>query len=444
MKTIPTGRSLVLLVGPSGGGKSTFAQEHFQPWEVVSSDAIRLELSKGDIYRMDKIEATLNELHARIRWKLENNQRVVVDATHVRNKDRRYVARIGQEMNAPVIYVVINRDGAIKHKQAGWRANVIEGGKTLIDRMEETFVANEESILSGDSGMAKLVVDTRVDKFHVAQELPRDPDAILPFLLDQGFEYVRVIGDVHGNMDGMKQALRGVDDRGVTFFLFLGDVVDYGKDTLETANLAYHLVSQGQAAMVRGNHERKIARWISNPDTWKGSATHGNNVTMNQLKAMRQKARFRWRDRFLSLVELCPDWIQIGNVMFTHAAVHRKAWNNPIFRAPHESSMEVYSMFGQITGEKDERGYPVRLYDWVDDLPMGSTAVVGHAVLSVDEPVEKRGKGGGRAIMLDTGSSKNMEEFDDRRGHLSWLDFDILEPRKAKPKLMPRRFGRET
>ena len=33
--------SLVLLIGASGSGKSTFARKHFLPTEIVSSDACR-------------------------------------------------------------------------------------------------------------------------------------------------------------------------------------------------------------------------------------------------------------------------------------------------------------------------------------------------------------------------------------------------------------------
>ena len=38
--TIPT-LSLVVLIGASGSGKSSFARKHFLPTEVISSDACR-------------------------------------------------------------------------------------------------------------------------------------------------------------------------------------------------------------------------------------------------------------------------------------------------------------------------------------------------------------------------------------------------------------------
>jgi protein phosphatase len=40
--------SLVVLIGSSGAGKSTFARKHFLPTEVVSSDACRAMLSDDE------------------------------------------------------------------------------------------------------------------------------------------------------------------------------------------------------------------------------------------------------------------------------------------------------------------------------------------------------------------------------------------------------------
>jgi protein phosphatase len=42
--TIPK-LSLVVLIGPSGPGKSTFARKHFLPTELLSSDACRAMVS---------------------------------------------------------------------------------------------------------------------------------------------------------------------------------------------------------------------------------------------------------------------------------------------------------------------------------------------------------------------------------------------------------------
>ncbi len=40
--------SLVVLIGPSGSGKSSFARMHFLPTEVISSGACRAMVSKSD------------------------------------------------------------------------------------------------------------------------------------------------------------------------------------------------------------------------------------------------------------------------------------------------------------------------------------------------------------------------------------------------------------
>ena len=429
-KIVQLGPSLVVLIGPSGAGKSHFCDEHFEPREVVSSDAIRLEFT-GDLRRQDKNDAVFREFHRRIEVKLAVGQRVVADATNIRNRDRREVAEIGKMLDVPVTYVVINRSMQSKHQTGGWRNDVFKKGRPLMEAMEETFQANEETILSGDHGLADQVVDTRVDDFEVAQMLPRTH--IASHLLDRGFEYVRVFGDVHGNMSALELVLEGVDDRGVTYFLSLGDLVDYGSDTLLAAHLMSTIVGRGEGIAVRGNHERKIRNWIvqerQEKGSFRGRLSHGNDVTTNQLLAMSPRERIFYENAILRLVELSPDWIMIGNMMFTHGAVHHRMWGNTLFRPNPNSPLEVYSLFGETTGQTDpDTGFPVRKYDWVHEIEPGFEAVVGHAILDREAPVVLRGRKGGNAVFLDTGSGKEG-------GKLSWMDYEIVDRRGRAPRL---------
>ena len=438
MKTIPIGKVLLVLVGPSGSGKSTFSQ-NFNPREIVSSDAIRQELL-GDIRRQDRAAEVFAEYHHRIRTKLRFGMRVIADATQLRDRDRKAVAMIGKEENAKVIYIVINRSVEEKTETGGWRNDIRVKGMSLIEKHEDIFNSNEKRILNGDHDHADMVIDTRVDEFDIVHPLTRNPNALLIDLQSRGFNGIRVIGDVHGNLEGFHKATDAPEG---TFFIFLGDIIDYGKDTLQASDFVLALVKQGKAISLRGNHERKIVNWImgTRGDGFKGNISHGNNVTVEALEGMPVDKRRAWEDRFLELVDLSPDHIQIGEKwMFTHGAVDRFMWGDTIFRLPKNSKIESMAMFGQTTGEFVD-GYPVRKNDWVNDLKPTQTAVVGHNVHSVEAPVVITNPDGGQAVMLDTGSSKSLNDV---AGKLSWMDLDIqMDDESPVPFITFNSFGSE-
>src|ERR1051326_1142327 len=164
MKKIPLGPVIVELIGPSGSGKSAFAQSFavHDKYEVVSSDALR-ERFAGDRRRQDRNDLVYNEFDRQICMRLEQGKRVVADATHIRDSARRRTAKLARKYGAKVIYVVLDRSIAAKFHTAGWRADVKVGGKGLIERDDEVFLANRQKILAGDSGLADLVIDTRKD-----------------------------------------------------------------------------------------------------------------------------------------------------------------------------------------------------------------------------------------------------------------------------------------
>ena len=80
--------SLVLLVGPSGSGKSSFARKHFLPTEVVSSDLCRALVSDDENDQSATADA-FDVLHTLVRKRLARGKLVVVDATNVQPESRR-------------------------------------------------------------------------------------------------------------------------------------------------------------------------------------------------------------------------------------------------------------------------------------------------------------------------------------------------------------------
>src|SRR4051812_37119224 len=75
--------SLVVLIGASGSGKSTFAAKHFLPTEIISSDKARGLVSDNETDQ--GVTADAFELVRAIAEKrLKNRRLAVIDATNVR------------------------------------------------------------------------------------------------------------------------------------------------------------------------------------------------------------------------------------------------------------------------------------------------------------------------------------------------------------------------
>lgn len=432
------GPTLVVLVGPSGSGKTTFAKA-FAPQEVVSTDALRQELA-DDLRRQDMNDVVMNEFDRRLSLRLELGKRAVADATHLRDTARKRTARLAAKYGAKLVYVVVNRSLPAKLAHAEWRAGVKVGGKDLIIAHEETFCANEAKILNGD-GLGALVIDTRKTVPDIVLPLRRDPYGTWPVeqaplhdILSRGYRGLLVVGDIHGNVEGLRKMIaRARSER--LFLLSLGDIVDYAPGTLETAEIMADVVFDGEGAAVLGNHERKILRWVqreriegvyTNENGFTGELSEGNAVTVNQLAAMTDQDRLRWETRFFGLCDLMPHFYRMPRYLFAHGAATRRMFEATEFRFSPNTIEESYAVFGETTG-KFINGFPERIYDWVDAIPPRMTVVVGHDCRCQTYPLVQVGAAGGRALFLDTGSSK-PDRFPD--GRLSGLALDIEHQKK--------------
>jgi hypothetical protein len=219
-----------------------------------------------------------------------------------------------------------------------------------------------------------------------------------------------VIGDVHGNLDDLKPMVVEANLREQNI-LFLGDIIDYGDHNLAVMDLIYDLVRRGKARMVWGNHERKITRWIDSDfgRGFKGVISVGMAKTVDEINAaaandssFEDRFKARWRMLYSNSRQhfVCREWL------FTHGAATPAMWKM--------SGHSLNGFHGNMAffGEVDEvnpmreDGFPNRTYRWIDSIPAQHTVVVGHDHRDKTQPLMVTNDAGGRAIFLDTGSSK--------------------------------------
>ena len=99
--------SLVVLVGVSGAGKSTFARERFKPTEVISSDFCR-GLVADDENDQSATADAFEVLHFIVGKRLAAGRLTVVDATNVQVDARRSLVALAREHDVLPTAIVLD------------------------------------------------------------------------------------------------------------------------------------------------------------------------------------------------------------------------------------------------------------------------------------------------------------------------------------------------
>lgn len=99
--------SLVVLVGPAGAGKTTFARARFRPTEVLSSDAFRAMLADDEAdQRVNR--AAFELLHLATAGRLAGRRLTVIDATNVTHAARRTLLDLARAARRPAVAIVFD------------------------------------------------------------------------------------------------------------------------------------------------------------------------------------------------------------------------------------------------------------------------------------------------------------------------------------------------
>ena len=402
--------SLVVLVGASGAGKSTFAAKHFLPTEVLSSDTLRGWVSDDPADQSATADAFV-ALHHLARTRLRRGRLTVVDATNVRAEDRRDYVRIAREFHALPVAIVLKTPPDVCRDRNAARGDRAFGYDVVRKQAEQVRRGLKGLRREGFRHVWTLGGVEAVD----AATVTRQPLWCRAYVDDAGpFD---LIGDVHGCVDELRTLLGRLGytpDRAGGFTppagrkaVFVGDLVDRGPDSVGVLRTVMTMCEAGDAYCVPGNHDVKLMRALRGKDVRR---THGLGETLAQIDALPDGERGRFSDEVAGFIDGLVSHLVLdgGRLVVAHAGLPESMQGRGSGR------VREFCLYGDTTGSQTPEGLPERL-DWAADYA-GEAAVV-HGHVAVSEAVWRN-----NVLDLDTGCV-----FGGKLSALRWPERDVVQ-----------------
>jgi len=373
--------SLVVLIGVTGSGKSTFARAHFRPTEVISSDFCR-GLVADDENDQSATPAAFEVLQFIAGQRLKAGRLTVVDATNVQPEARRDLVMLAREHDVLPVAIVLD----LPEKLCADR------NRTRPDRDFGPHVLRRQrgQLRRGLRGLGREGFRT-VHVLSTPEEVEAAVIRKTRLYSDLRHEAgpFDVIGDVHGCRAELEQLLtelgyeidRDVAGRPVNArhhpegrrAVFVGDLVDRGPDTPGVLRLVMGMVAAGTAFCVAGNHEAKLLKALRGKNV---KRSHGLDASMEQLDAETDEFRAgaaAFIDGLISHYVLDG-----GRLVVAHAGLIER------YHGRASGRVREFCLYGQTTGETDEYGLPVR-YPWAAEYRGRAVVVYGHTPVPAAE-----------------------------------------------------------
>ncbi len=383
--------SLVVLVGVSGSGKTTFARQHFGPFEVISSDFCRGLVADDENDQAASADA-FDVLGYIAGKRLAAGRLTVVDATNVQPAARKQFVELARAHDVLPVAIVLDLPKNLCAQRNTNRPDRAFGAQVIARQHDQLRRSLRSLSREGFRKVHVLRSPAQADAAVVVRErlLTDYRDRTGPF---------DVIGDVHGcrteleallgklgytlTRDEAGRAVDAAPPDGRTA-LFLGDLVDRGPDSPGVLRLVMGMVAAGHALAVPGNHENKLTRALSGRNV---QVSHGLAETLSQLagedEAFRQDVAGFCHGLVSHLV------LDGGRLVVAHAGL-KEAYHG---RA--SGRVRSFALYGDTTGETDEFGLPVR-YPWAHDYRGRAMVLYGHTPTPDPEWVNN-------TLCLDTG-----------------------------------------
>lgn len=381
---------LIVLVGVSGSGKSTFARTHFKPTEVISSDFCRGLVSDDDNDQSATADA-FDVLHYIVGTRLRRGLLTVVDATSVQSADRAKLVKLAKSHDVLVDAIVLDvpLSVAVERDQQRTDRNV---GKRVIERQHRDVHRSLSRIKREGFRRVHILRDPdEMAGVRIVREKSWNDRTELAGPFD-------IIGDIHGCAGELRTLLTelgwqleyaGDQAIGATHpegrqAVFVGDLVDRGPDTPGVLRLVMGMVAAGTALCVAGNHEVKLVRALKGSNV---KRNHGIAESLDQLALETEEFR---ADALTFMDGLISHYVlDEGKLVVAHAGLKQD------YHGRSSGRVRAFALYGDTTGETDEYGLPIR-HPWAQEYRGAAVVVYGHTPMPRTEWVNN-------TICLDTG-----------------------------------------
>ncbi len=383
--------SLVVMVGVTGSGKSTFARAHFKPTEVISSDFCR-GLVADDENDQSATAAAFEVLHFIVGQRLKAGRLTVIDATNVQPEARRELVTLAREHDVLPAAIVLDLPEKLCAERNQGRPERDFGPHVLRRQRGQLRRGLGHLRREGFRTVHVLTTPEQVGAVTIARTR-----------LYSDLRHERgpfdVVGDVHGCRAELEQLLAalgydidrdaagrpvGASHAGGRRAVFVGDLVDRGPDTPGVLRLVMGMVTAGTAFCVAGNHEVKLLKALRGKNV---KRAHGLDASMEQLDLETDEFRAEV-DRFID--GLIGHYVlDGGRLVVAHAGLIER------YHGRASGRVRDFCLYGQTTGETDEFGLPVR-YPWATEYRGRAVVLYGHTPVPAAEWLNN-------TLCLDTG-----------------------------------------
>jgi len=379
--------SLVLLVGASSSGKSTFAKNHFLSTEVISSDYCRALVS-DDENNLSATTPAFEVLYFIAEKRLKLGKLTVIDALNLRKEDRARLLQLAKDNYALAAAIVLETPIKKLFERHDKRTDR-HFSKNVIERQYDDFKRTCKTIER--EGFSYVYFTNPEEEVNIVRQKlwnNRKEES-------GGFD---IIGDIHGCFDELRELLQQLgyeinyqNDGNIDIktpnnrrAIFLGDLTDRGHKSPAVLQLVMKMVENKQAFCICGNHDEKLSKYLGGTNV---NRNHGLDATIEQLESCSKEFRAEVK-KFLSGL-VAHYVLDGGNLVVAHGGLPEEMHGRA------SAAVRAFCLFGETTGEIDEFGLPVR-YNWAKNYKGKAMVVYGHTPIPEPEWLNN-------TINIDTG-----------------------------------------